>query len=54
EIELDMRDVSHVGQGFADEIFRVFTTAHPNIIIRTTNSSKAVDAMLRHVSGRSD
>jgi anti-sigma regulatory factor (Ser/Thr protein kinase) len=53
EIELDMRDVAHVGQGFADEIFRVFAAAHPEIIIRTTNASKAVGAILRHVSGRS-
>ncbi|TDJ38268.1 MAG: hypothetical protein E2O53_00530 [Gammaproteobacteria bacterium] len=49
-----MRDVSNVGQGFADEIFRVFAAAHPNVIIRVINTSKAVDAMLRHVSGRSD
>lgn len=54
EIELDMRNVSNVGQGFADEIFRVFTAAHPNIIIRAMNASKAVDTMLRHVSGSSD
>jgi len=51
EIELDMRDVAHVGQGFADEIFRVFASAHPEIDIRTTNASKGVDAMLRHIGG---
>jgi len=54
EIELDMRNVSNVGQGFADEIFRVFASAHSSIIIRATNASQAVDAMLRHASGRSD
>ena len=54
EIELDMRDVMHVGQGFADEIFRVFAAAHPAIVMRTANASQAVDAMLRHVSSSRD
>ncbi|MGD9020464.1 MAG: DUF4325 domain-containing protein [Lysobacterales bacterium] len=48
EIEVDMRDVQNVGQGFADEIFRVFTNAHPGIEIRAINASGAVEAMLRH------
>lgn len=50
EIELDMRDVQNVGQGFADEIFRVFANAHPGIEIRAINASGAVTAMLRHVA----
>ncbi len=49
EIEMDMRAVRHVGQGFMDEIFRVFAAAHPGIIVRAINASKAVDAMIRHV-----
>jgi anti-sigma regulatory factor (Ser/Thr protein kinase) len=52
EIELNMRDVVSVGQGFADEIFRVFASTHPEIIIRTLNAGKAIDAMIRHVSKR--
>jgi anti-sigma regulatory factor (Ser/Thr protein kinase) len=51
EIELDMREVTRIGQGFADQIFRVFASAHPEILIQTTNASKAVDAMLKHVKG---
>ena len=54
EVELDMRDVRNVGQGFADEIFRVFASAHPDVEIRATNISKAVGAMLNHISGRSE
>ena len=50
EVELDMRDVTSVGQGFADEIFRVFADAHPGIAIRTVNAGKAIEAMIRHVS----
>ena len=50
EVELDMRDVVSVGQGFADEVFRVFASAHPDIDIRATNAGDAVNAMIRHVS----
>jgi hypothetical protein len=51
EIELDLRDVQNLGQGFADEVFRVFQTAHPDIVIRFVNASDAVAAMIRHVGG---
>jgi anti-sigma regulatory factor (Ser/Thr protein kinase) len=54
EIELDMRDVRNVGQGFADEIFRVFVAAHPDIQVRAINASDAVDAMIRHSTGQKD
>lgn len=50
EIELDMRDVKNVGQGFADEVFRVFVAAHPDILIRSVNASDVVTAMIKHVS----
>ncbi len=53
EIELDFRGVRRVGQGFADEVFRVFAAAHPGIVIRTSNAIEAVAAMLRHVASRS-
>ncbi len=51
EIDLDMREVQNVGQGFVDEIFRVFASAHPEIEINAINASGAVNAMLRHASG---
>jgi anti-sigma regulatory factor (Ser/Thr protein kinase) len=51
EIELDMRDVQNLGQGFADEVLRVFATAHPDIVIRFVNAGDAVTAMIKHVSG---
>jgi len=50
EIELDMRDVQNVGQGFADEVFRVFASAHPEIVIRSVNAGDAVTAVIKHVS----
>lgn len=49
EIELDMRDVINVGQGFADEIFRIFASAHPEIAIHVSNTGKAIEAMIQHV-----
>jgi biotin operon repressor len=52
EIELDLRDVRKVGQGLADEVFRVFTTRHPSIRIRASNASRAVLAMIEHVQAR--
>lgn len=49
EIELDMKDVANVGQGFADEVFRVFASVHSGTQIRAINATKAVDAIIRHV-----
>jgi DNA-binding transcriptional ArsR family regulator len=50
EIVLDFRDVRSVGQGFADEVFRVFANRNPGIVIRSENTSPPVTAMIRHVS----
>ena len=37
------------GQGFADEIFRVFQNAHPDIVLRPINANEAVLGMIQHV-----
>ena len=50
EIVLDFRDVKSVGQGFADEVFRVFASRHPAIVISTENTNPVLDAMIRHVT----
>lgn len=50
EIVLDFRDVTSVGQGFADEVFRVFGRRHPEIAIHTSNTNPVIDAMIRHVA----
>lgn len=52
EVVLDFRGVRSIGQGFADEIFRVFAAAHPEIKVSAQNASPVVDAMLRHVGGK--
>jgi anti-sigma regulatory factor (Ser/Thr protein kinase) len=50
EIVFDFRDVRSVGQGFADEVFRVFADRNPGIVLRPENTNPAVMAMIRHVS----
>ena len=46
-VELDMRGVKSVGQGYVDEVFCVFAKRHPGISIRATNTRPSVDAMIR-------
>lgn len=48
-ILLDFKNVKAIGQGFADEVFRVFGNAHPDIEIDITNSTESIDIMVRHV-----
>jgi anti-sigma regulatory factor (Ser/Thr protein kinase)/biotin operon repressor len=49
EIALDFSGVTSIGQGFADEIFRVFARAHPGVILKRVNVPPAIDAVIRHV-----
>ena len=50
-VELDFTGVEEIGQAFADEMFRVFATAHPAIRITPTNTSPAVAQMIRRAVG---
>lgn len=50
EITIDFRDVRSVGQGFVDEVFRIFVNRHPGIVIHPENAGPAVMAMIQHVS----
>lgn len=47
EVEMDFRGVTEVGQGFVDEIFRVWAQGHPNVRLIPTGMSAAVEAMVR-------
>lgn len=33
EVVLDFRGVPGIGQGFADEVFRVWASAHPGVVL---------------------
>ena len=39
---LDFEGVQSIGQAFADEIFRVYKSAHPGVIIATINVSEEI------------
>jgi anti-sigma regulatory factor (Ser/Thr protein kinase) len=43
---LDFKDISTVGQGFVDEVFRVFQSKHPNIKIEYINANDDVRFMI--------
>lgn len=45
-IVLDFDKVPTIGQAFADEVFRVFATAHPNVKIEVLNANEAVNFMI--------
>ncbi len=49
EIELDFKDISEIGQGFAHELFVVFQKQHPDIKLLPINISNDVSNMINHV-----
>ena len=49
EVVIDFSGVDMIGQGFADELFRVFVNAHSNVSIRTFKCNKNVENMIRRV-----
>lgn len=50
EIILDFDRVEVMGQGFADELFRVYALAHPQVTLCPINMVSEVEQMIRHVS----
>lgn len=46
-IILDFESVPTIGQAFADEIFRVFKSRHPNVEIRPINMNNNVEFMVK-------
>lgn len=48
-IVLDFENVQTVGQGFADEIFRVWKTSHPAVTIELRNGNENIEMMIAHV-----
>ncbi len=47
EVVVDFQGVAGVGQAFADEIFRVWHAAHPEVTLLTDNANAAVLFMVR-------
>jgi hypothetical protein len=50
EVLLDFDGVEDIGQPFADEIFRVFQTAHPEITLTAVRASNDVRQMIDYVT----
>lgn len=46
----DFDDVESIGQAFADEVFRVFATRHPDMKLLPLNTSHSVKQMISRVS----
>jgi anti-sigma regulatory factor (Ser/Thr protein kinase) len=46
-VELDFSGIQDIGQAFADELFRVFANAHPEIAITPLHTVPAVASMIR-------
>jgi len=51
KIVLDFDKVETVGQGFADEVFRVWQNKYPTIKIEIKNANKNIDFMIARVKG---
>ncbi|MDE5717985.1 MAG: DUF4325 domain-containing protein [Lachnospiraceae bacterium] len=49
EVILDFDGVEVMGQGFADELFRVYAAAHPQVLLCPVHMNKEVRRMIRHV-----
>jgi anti-sigma regulatory factor (Ser/Thr protein kinase) len=48
-VVLDFKGVAMIGQAFADEVFRVFPLAHPEVELMSLNANKEVSQMIAHV-----
>lgn len=54
DVELDFDKVESVGQGFADEVFRVWAKQHPEVRLRPTNMNVGVALMIGRVTATRD
>lgn len=50
EVLLDFSGVDLVGQGFADELFRVWQSQHPEVRLEVTGANRGVDLMISRVA----
>lgn len=53
-VVLDFRDVTIIGQAFADEIFRVFARAHPGVELVPVHAVPEVQQMIRRAEATRD
>ncbi|MEW6137824.1 MAG: DUF4325 domain-containing protein [Thermodesulfobacteriota bacterium] len=46
KVMLDFKGVKEIGRAFADEIFRVFAQAHPEVMLMTEHTNPDIDQMI--------
>ncbi len=51
EAVIDFAGIRLIGQGFADEVFRVFTTRYPDVKLTYVNAEPDVDFMIKRAVG---
>lgn len=54
EVVLDFREIVLVGQGFADEVFRVWARGHPETRFVPVNMSEPVEFMVERAIRRAE
>jgi anti-sigma regulatory factor (Ser/Thr protein kinase) len=52
EVRLDFEGIDSIGQAFADEIFRVFKLAHPEIEVVAVRASEPVEQMIKRAQSQ--
>lgn len=52
-VELDFTGIASIGQGFADEVFRVWADAHPEVELEPVLANADVQLMIDRARGRS-
>lgn len=50
-VTVDFTGVDLVGQGFCDEVFRVFPAGHPGVVLHPTGMNESVAFMVRRAGG---
>ena len=48
QVWLDFSEITEIGQQFADEIFRVWAAAHPQVALSWYAATPDVEKMVRH------
>lgn len=50
DLILDFTGVEMIGQGFADEVFRVWASTHPGVTLRPVAMNSSVELMVRRTT----
>lgn len=53
QVWMDFRGVDEIGQSFADELFRVWASHHPQVSLQALNMSRDVDLTIGHAQAHS-